>query len=119
MPKNPTATQRIEWHKRHAEYCQCRPIPERVRELMLQQPASGYSGKPLAEKLGIKPGFKVRLLDAPKDVARLISNGVQVQRSVNASTDLVHLFVTSQTKLKMELASLREKLRPDAIVWVS
>lgn len=120
MPKNATGAQRIEWHKRHAEHCQCRPIPERVRELMSRKaPAAGYSGKPLPEKLGIKLGFKVRLMDAPTHIAELIPPGVQLQRSANAETDLVHLFVTSQTKLQKDLASLRAKLRTDAVVWVS
>jgi hypothetical protein len=103
MPKNATDAQRIEWHKRHAEHCQCRPIPERVRELMSRKaPAAGYSGKPLPEKLGIKLGFKVRLMDAPTHIAELIPPGVQLQRSANAETDLVHLFVTSQPKLEKD-----------------
>ena len=30
----------------------------------------GYSGTPLPKKLGIKPGFRVRLTDAPADVRK-------------------------------------------------
>ncbi len=34
MPKNPTVEQRIAWHLAHQEHCACRPIPEKLRDLM-------------------------------------------------------------------------------------
>ena len=119
MPKQPTEAERIAWHKRHVEHCQCRPIPESVRRLMAKSVNPGYSGKPLADKLGLKPGLRVRWIGAPRDLTQLLSKDIHVQRSINESTDLVHLFVKSQVALKKHLASLRAKLRPDAAVWVS
>lgn len=32
MPKNPTEEQRIAWHKEHVKNCDCRPIPESLRD---------------------------------------------------------------------------------------
>jgi hypothetical protein len=122
MLRNATDRQRIEWHQRHAEQCQCRPIPNSILELMQRgsEPlAAGYSGKSLAEKLGFKPGLRVRLIDAPVGLQRLLTTDVQFQRSISKSTELVHLFVTSKAALERQLASLRAKLRPDAVVWVS
>ena len=31
MPKNATLEQRMVWHKGHAKYCACRPVPARLR----------------------------------------------------------------------------------------
>lgn len=33
MPKNPTAAERIAWHRAHLEHCGCRPIPKPLRSL--------------------------------------------------------------------------------------
>jgi len=32
MPKNATMDKRIKWHSEHVKYCQCRDIPEKVKE---------------------------------------------------------------------------------------
>jgi len=32
MPKNATITQRIEWHLEHERHCNCRPMPEKLKE---------------------------------------------------------------------------------------
>lgn len=34
MPKNPTFEQRAQWHLEHAEHCQCRTMPEKLKEEM-------------------------------------------------------------------------------------
>ena len=34
MPKNPTLNQRIQWHQEHVNHCICRPIPQKLQELM-------------------------------------------------------------------------------------
>jgi hypothetical protein len=31
MPKNPTPEQRLEWHIKHAQHCQCREIPPSLK----------------------------------------------------------------------------------------
>lgn len=30
MAKNPNLEQRVKWHKSHAKFCACRPIPEKL-----------------------------------------------------------------------------------------
>jgi len=32
MPKNPTFEERIAWHKEHAKFCSCRPVPESIKK---------------------------------------------------------------------------------------
>lgn len=56
---------------------------------------AGYSGTPLAKKLGIKGGSKIFLVGAPKDYPRWVAplpEGVTVQTRMSGDTDLVHLF---------------------------
>jgi Protein of unknown function (DUF3052) len=65
-------------------------------------PAPGYSGTPLAKKLGIKEGSQVHVNTKP-----------------GPATDLVHLFVTHKDDLARHLATLRHALGPSAMVWVS
>jgi len=83
---------------------------------------AGYSGTPLAKKLGIKPGSRVFVEAAPVAYEQLVAPlpaGVTLQSAVDAATDLVHLFSTSREELAAALQSTLEHLRPDAALWVS
>ena len=85
-------------------------------------PPAGYSGTPLAAKLGINPGSRVALHAAPQDYRALLAplpDGVVFESTANAHTDLVHLFVTERDELARHLADLRKTLGPTAVVWVS
>jgi Protein of unknown function (DUF3052) len=83
---------------------------------------AGYSGTPLAKKLGIKPGSRILPLHAPANYASLIAplpeNATLVSR-VTARTDIVHLFSTQRKELSATLKTLREKLTDEGAVWVS
>jgi hypothetical protein len=83
---------------------------------------AGYSGTPLPQKLGIKPGFTVCARAAPKKYEALVAplpDGVRMAAKVSARTDLVHIFSTVRGKLSKELAAARKALRDDAMIWVS
>jgi hypothetical protein len=83
---------------------------------------AGYSGTPLAKKLGIKPGSKVFVDNAPVAYEKLLDpmpDGVNVQSAINPSTDVVHVFVTSKSELTSALKRSLRHLRPDAALWVS
>jgi hypothetical protein len=77
---------------------------------------TGYSGTPLAQKLGIKEGLTVYLEGAPADYP---SKGATVARSVTTKVDLIHLFTRSAAQLDAKLRLYRRKIRDDAVVWVS
>lgn len=83
---------------------------------------AGYSGTPLARKLGIRDGSRILSLDAPDGYARLLGplpDGARIVTRLSAAVDLVHVFVTRRTALARELTRLRRGIRPDAAVWVS
>jgi hypothetical protein len=82
----------------------------------------GYSGKPLATKLGIKAGSEIYLAGAPEDYLQLIAplpNGAAVSSKLSKKTNLVHLFTSHKRELSRALQSYRAKLDPAAVVWIS
>lgn len=83
---------------------------------------AGYSGTPLAKKLGIKASSRVVLISEPADYQSLVAPlppNVTFARRVSAGTDLVHCFVTTEAELRRRLTTLRRTLKPDASIWVS
>lgn len=82
----------------------------------------GYSGTPLAKKLGISDGLHVWTYESPIPYRDLLGAGSPpfiAEPAPRKRTDLAHLFVTERTALARQLRSLRAKLRDDAAVWVS
>jgi len=83
---------------------------------------AGYSGTPLARKLGIKEGSRVLLLDAPGGLAGLLAPlppRVVFDSKPRADTSMAHLFVTDREELAKRLRELRHALGPEVAVWVS
>jgi hypothetical protein len=82
----------------------------------------GYSGTPLAKKLGIGPGCRLWLRQAPPNYAALVAplpEGVRVVRRPGADTDLIHVFATRRAQLERALRSSLASMRADAVLWVS
>ncbi len=85
-------------------------------------PTPGYSGTPLARKLGIAAGTRVLAVHAPdgyRDWLAPLPEGVRFEEKVSAAVDLVHVFVDRRAVLKSQLDSLRSRIAPGAAVWVS
>jgi hypothetical protein len=84
--------------------------------------ASGYSGTPLAQKLGLKPGMRAWFLDMPDSVRAEIERGApQIERleAPEPPVDLAHIFVTSFAALDCELRMLLPLIARDGTIWVS
>ena len=84
--------------------------------------APGYSGTPLARKLGIAAGARVVVVNAPdgyRDWLAPLPEGVRFEATVSAATDVVHLFVDRRADLAARLDTLRPRIAPAAAVWVS
>lgn len=83
---------------------------------------AGYSGTPLVEKLGIKPGTILVTIDAPDHYRKLlgkIPSGVNFATRPTGNSKFVHFFVRERRILEKNLRSLRPKIPDDAVVWVS
>ncbi|MBM3514153.1 MAG: DUF3052 domain-containing protein [Alphaproteobacteria bacterium] len=89
------------------------------------QTASGYSGTPLAKKLGIKPGVTVALIGAPGFMTAVVKDAgatpavAKDAKAVKAGTSIVHFFAVEQRILKAALAPLKKAIAPDGVLWVS
>jgi hypothetical protein len=82
----------------------------------------GYSGTPLAVKLGIKEGCEVVLVEAPKGLRELLEPLpplVEFAGKPSKTTSIVHIFTTKHAELANALAIYRKELSPQATVWVS
>jgi hypothetical protein len=83
---------------------------------------SGYSGRPLAAKLGLKPGQKAWTSGMPASVAAEIEAdlpGFRFAAEPEADLDVAHLFTASRADLEAALARLRRLLAPAGMIWVS
>jgi hypothetical protein len=83
---------------------------------------AGYSGTPLAKKLGIRAGARLFLHAPPGNYTQLVAplpEGVQTVPRMDANTDLAHLFASRRAVLRRALARLRHAMRDDAVIWVS
>jgi hypothetical protein len=83
---------------------------------------AGYSGTPLAKKLGINAGSKVFAVDAPSNYASLLApipDGVTFVRKLANTVDVIHLFTKSASELDAKLRLWRAAIRHDAAIWIS
>ncbi len=83
---------------------------------------SGYSGTPLAQKLGIKAGCRLCVRSAPPDYLRLLAplpEPLHLVTRIGATTDLIHVFVTRRAALVRALDTVPGKMRANAGLWVS
>lgn len=84
--------------------------------------SAGYSGTPLARKLGIAEGMRVFVWHAPADYLDLLAplpDRVRFARALDSDADLVHAFVKGRSELQRQLRLLRGTVRPQVPVWVS
>ena len=83
---------------------------------------AGTTGKPLTQKLGIKPGFCIFVSGAPAsypDIVGALPEGATLAARLNVPLDMVHLFATRSDGLAKALARFRAAIAPHGMVWVS
>ena len=91
-------------------------------EFLMSAPPTGYSGTPLARKLGIKPGFRIAAINSPatyQDLIAPVPENVTLIETVFEPIDLVHIFTNSRDELFTELARLRNVIKQNGTIWVS
>lgn len=83
---------------------------------------AGYSGTPLADKLGLKRGMRCWFHNMPDSVrAEIDPERAEVEEQPTASDGLqcAHLFVTERARFERELAALQPLMAPNGFIWVS
>lgn len=83
---------------------------------------SGYSGTPLAKKLGIKAGFRIRLFNQPPYYYRLFSDfpaDIKELTDKKSKKDFIHYFAKSLAQLNVDIKQLREEVEENGMIWIS
>lgn len=83
---------------------------------------AGVSGKPLASKLGIKPGFVVSVVGRRIGYRRLLGGtpeNVVVREGLHGPVDMVHAFVTQRKELEAQFDRWKGAIRPNGWLWIS
>ncbi|HEU4390022.1 MAG TPA: DUF3052 domain-containing protein [Blastocatellia bacterium] len=97
-------------------------MPARSSEKVQRPVTAGYSGKPLIEKLGMKPGMRVFLINAPDNYSSILGpfpEGTLLIKSLRGPLDLIHLFTVSVGELDKNFARARKRLASNGALWVS
>ena len=89
--------------------------------------AAGYSGTPLARKLGLKEGQAVAFIGLPDSLAHLqdaagfrrIELAADWRALPEGARDVIHLFTKSAAEVAEALPVLRDLIEPDGMIWVS
>jgi hypothetical protein len=113
-----------------AVYTSWSRIRSSLKQAIAQPPAepvatestlAGYSGTPLAKKLGIKPDYVVALVGAPEGFEQTLGElpaGVVLRRQARGHCDLVVWFCKSQAELKRRVERLGELAGPGGL-WIA
>ena len=83
---------------------------------------AGYSRKPLVEKLGIKAGASVAIVNAPKGYDRILGklpSRVTRKASAVGPLDFVQFFTKEKREVERRFAALARALAPGGMLWIS
>ncbi|MFS4467411.1 DUF3052 domain-containing protein [Maribacter sp. 2210JD10-5] len=85
---------------------------------------SGYSGTPLAKKLGIKEGFSIQVFNPPKPYRTFFEDlpkdiDVHKDASANIPMDFIHIFVAHPEELESLFSLAKHNLKKDGMLWIS
>ena len=79
---------------------------------------AGYSGTPLAKKLGIKEDSRVAAINAPAEFPPLLDD-IDLQRQLRGKFDVIVFFTKQRADLEKRLDALTKAMKPNAGLWVA
>lgn len=83
---------------------------------------AGYSGTPLAKKLGLKAGFQIKLVNPPEYYFNLFDDlpaGLNFKNDQGVKKDFIHFFTKNENEYIKILLFLKEEIKPNGMIWVS
>jgi hypothetical protein len=83
---------------------------------------AGYSQRSLIEKLGIKAGTRIAIVNAPRGYRKTLGKlppGVTVASAARGVLPFIHFFTPNRDELEIKLPSLLRALTPDGTLWIS
>ncbi|MFL6314050.1 MAG: DUF3052 domain-containing protein [Terriglobales bacterium] len=82
---------------------------------------AGYSGTPLIQKIGIKPGHRIILRNHPASFIKglgKLPEGTQTAERVSGNANVVVYFTDRLAELQKDFARLSAALVPDGMLWI-
>lgn len=73
-------------------------------------------------KLGIKSGMRLVVVEPPAAYWELLGElpeDVRIGAKGGESVAFIHIFVRSKAELEERIAAMKERMRPDGMIWVS
>ena len=83
---------------------------------------AGYSKTPLVKKLGIKEGYKIRLINAPDNYLELLGalpKEVEILEETTQLVNFIHLFAKDIATFEAYIFELEKSIERDGLIWVS
>lgn len=83
---------------------------------------AGYSGTPLIQKLGIRPGMRIYIQGEPKDYANTLGplpEAVTRLQRLGQALDFIHFFTKDHRELEARLPALKAALDFNGMLWIS
>ena len=83
---------------------------------------SGYSGTPLATKLGLKPGWTVAVLDEPdgfRGLLRPLPDDLAFRATLRGRPDTVIGFFVAAAAFRRRLPAMSRAVFPAAFMWIA
>jgi len=83
---------------------------------------AGYSGTLLAKKLGIKEGFKIRLVNHPEYYFKLFDDfpeNVIIKSEKKSKKNLIHFFTKEASELIDNIVLLKNEIEENGMIWIS
>ena len=85
-------------------------------------PQAGYSKRSLVQKLGIKEGARMIILNAPNHYDRILSplpDRVDRKDKLDGTFDFIQYFTKSKNQLTEDLPELKDHLEKTGMIWIS
>jgi hypothetical protein len=84
--------------------------------------AAGYSGTPLAKKLGIKNDSKIKIVNHPDYYFKLFTDFPSKTQNATDSKikkDFIHYFAKTISELETDIKQLSQEIEQNGIIWIS
>lgn len=76
--------------------------------------------KSVSAKMGVKPGVRAILINAPTEAIQAIElPALELETTLQGDFDYIHLFTTTQAGLSKQLPRLKGSLKQTGTLWIS
>jgi hypothetical protein len=82
----------------------------------------GYSGTPLAKKLGFKEGYTICIINQPSyynDLFEALPPHIKFTTDHKVKKNIIHYFALTANALDRDLIALKNEIVPDGMIWIS